>query len=78
MPEHGQPSRGHEPVVDLAVRAPETVCEVEEEAGETTESEEYEDHEGGDRSGAVAVAGDGGEEHLEGEEGAGREEVDEH
>lgn len=69
--------RGDEPVVDLPVRAAEAVGEVEEEAGEGAEAEQRLDHQRAHR-GARAVAGSGGEQQLEGEKGAGGEEVDEH
>lgn len=75
-PEQCQPPGGDEPVVHLPVRPPETVSEVEEEAGGGAEAEEDDDHGGADRR-AGAVAHDRREEHLEGEEGAGGEKVDE-
>lgn len=75
--EDGETGRSDDAVVELAVGALETVSEVEEEAGEGGEGEEEVDHHGADRR-AVAFAGDGGEEHLEGEEGAGGEEVHQH
>lgn len=75
--EHGQAFRGDEAVVGGAVGTPKTVGEVEEEAGEGAEAEEDVDHQGV-HVGAVARFGDCGKNHLEGQEGSGWEEVDEH
>ncbi|KAG5522113.1 hypothetical protein RHGRI_034343 [Rhododendron griersonianum] len=75
--EHGQPVGGDEPVVDPPVRPTEAVREVEEEAGERAQGEQGGDHEGGDVGAGAAATVDGGDEGLEGEEGAGGEEVGE-
>lgn len=75
--EQGQPIWGDEAVVDLAVGTPEAVGEVEEEAGESAEAQKHVDHQGGDR-GAIPVAVDRRQDHLESEERARREEVHEH
>ncbi|KAI8533991.1 hypothetical protein RHMOL_Rhmol10G0054200 [Rhododendron molle] len=75
--ERVQPPGRDEPIVDLLVHA-EAVREVEEEAGERAQGEQGGEHEGGDAvARAAAAAVEGGDEGLEGEEGAGGEEVDE-
>lgn len=75
--EHCQPLWSDKAVVDVAVRRPETVSEVEEEAGEGAEAKQDVDHECADRR-ALPPAVHGWEDHLKGEKCPGWEEVCEH
>ncbi|KAF7129531.1 hypothetical protein RHSIM_Rhsim10G0037400 [Rhododendron simsii] len=73
--ERNQPPGRDEPAVDPPAHA-EAVREVEEEAGKRAQGEQGGEHEGGDAVTRGATAVEGGDEGLEGEEGAGGEEVD--